>query len=128
MSELHVVSSRRKRKMLNPISHEEIKQNLIKGKEGQMLDSQHLLISMMLPPAVKAFFEEMEAEVEALCGKRFSREAETSRYGAQPGSIILGNQRVSIKRPRVRGTDGEVPLTTYARFQDPNIFDKQVFN
>jgi putative transposase len=128
MSELHVVSSRRKRKILNPISHEEIKQNLIEGKEGQVLDSQHLLISMMLPPAVKAFFEELEGEVETLCGKRFSREADTSRYGVQPGSIILGNQRVSIQRPRVRGSDGEVPLTTYARFQDPSIFDKEVFN
>ena len=128
MSELHVVSSRRKRKILNPISHDQIKQNLIKDKEGQMLDYQHLLISMMLPPAVKAFFQELESEVEALCGKRFSRESDTSRYGAQSGSIILGNQRVSIQRPRVRGANGEVPLTTYARFQDPDIFDKAVFN
>jgi putative transposase len=127
MSGLHVVGPRRKRKILNPISHDQIKQNLIEGQDGQLLNSQHLLISMMLPPSVKAFFEELESEVEILCGKRYSRETEVSRYGVQAGSITLGNQRVSIQRPRVRGPEGEVPLTTYARFQDPGVFDSQVF-
>jgi transposase-like protein len=127
MSELHVVRPRGKRKILKPISQDQIRQNLIEGKDGEMLHSQHLLISMMLPPSVKAFFQEMESEVEALCGQRYSREAGVSRYGAQAGSIILGNQRVSVQKPRVRGPEGEVPLVTYARFQDPSLFDSQVF-
>ena len=117
MSELHVVRPRGKRKILKPISVEQIKQNLIEGKDGQMLESQHLLISMMLPSSVKAFFDELESEVEAICGGRHSRQSQVSRWGAQSGSIILGNQRVAINRPRVRGPEGEVPLTTYARFQ-----------
>jgi len=127
MSELHVVRPRGKRKILKPISHEQIQQSLIEGKDGQMLDSKHLLISMMVPPSVKAFFEELENEVEALCGKRHSREAQASRHGAQPGSITLGNQRVSIQKPRARGPEGELELATYARFQDPSLFDAQVF-
>jgi len=127
MSELHVVRPRGKRKILKPISHEQIKQSLIEGKDGQMLDSKHLLISMMLPPSVKAFFEELESEVATLCGARHSREAQASRYGFQPGSITLGNQRVSIQKPRVRGPEGELELETYTRFQDPSIFDSQVF-
>ena len=127
MSELHVVRPRGKRKILKPISVEQIKQNLIEGKDGQMLESQHLLISMMLPSSVKAFFDELESEVEAICGGRHSRQSQVSRWGAQSGSIILGNQRVAINRPRVRGPEGEVPLTTYARFQDPSLFDAQVF-
>lgn len=127
MSELHVAVPRRKRKLLKPISHKEIKQNLIEGKDGEMLNSQHLLISMMLPPSVKAFFDELESEVEALCGSRYSREPGASRYGTQAGSIIMGNQRVAVQRPRVRGPEGEVPLMTYARFQDPSVFNAQVF-
>lgn len=127
MSELHVVQSRGKRKVLKPISPDQIRENLIEGKDGQMLDSQHLLISMLLPSSIKAFFEELEREVETLCGKRHSRQAEASRWGQQPGSITLGNQRVSIQRPRVRGADAELPLSTYARFQDPSVFDGQVF-
>lgn len=127
MSELHVVRPRGKRKILKPISHEQIKQSLIEGKDGQMLDSKHLLISMMLPPSVKAFFEELESEVATVCGARHSRDAQASRYGFQPGSITLGNQRVSIQKPRVRGPEGELELETYTRFQDPSIFDSQVF-
>lgn len=127
MSELHVVKPRGKRKILKPISHDQIKQNLIEGKDGQIFNSQHQLISMLLPPAVKAFFEEVESEVEAICGELYCREADASRHGTQAGSIILGHQRVSVQRPRIRGAGGEVPLTTYARFQDPKIFDEQVF-
>ena len=127
MSELHVVRPRGKRKILKPVSHEQIKQNIIEGKDGQMLDSKHLLISMMLPPSVKAFFDELESEVANVCGARHSREASASRYGFQPGSITLGNQRVSIQKPRVRGPEGELELETYARFQDPSLFDQQVF-
>ena len=127
MSELHVVRPRGKRKILKPVSHEQVKQSIIEGKDGQMLDSKHLLISMMLPPSVKAFFDELESEVASVCGARHSREAQASRYGFQPGSITLGNQRVSIQKPRVRGPEGELELATYARFQDPSLFDQQVF-
>ncbi len=127
MSELHVVKSRGKRKILKPITPEEIQKNLFEGKDGVSIDSDHLLISMLLPPAVRAFYAELESEVEAICGARHSRIGDTSRWGSQPGSITLGNQKVSIERPRVRGPGGEVPLATYARFQDPSLFDQQVF-
>ena len=130
MSELHVVKTKGKRKILKPISHEEIKNNLIEGVDGQVIDSQHTLISMLLPPAVKAFFDDLESEVTALCGGRYKHtEHAMTRWGNQSGSIILGNQRVSLKRVRVRDmvSGEEVIPKTYARFQDPALFDQQVF-
>jgi transposase-like protein len=44
------------------------------------------------------------------------------------GSIILGNQRVSIKIPRVRDIKNgvEVLLETYRRFQDPRLLEGAV--
>jgi putative transposase len=130
MSELHVVKSRGKRKILKPVSPQEIEKNLIEGNEGKMLQSEHQLISLLLPPAVKAFYAELESEVVALCGKRYEHSAHAmTRWGIQPGSIILGGQRVSLQRPRVRdrATNAEVIPQTYARFQDPSVFDAQVF-
>lgn len=129
MSELHVVKAHRKRKILKPISSEELQKNLIEGADGLALDSQHTLISMLLPPAVKAFFTELEGEVTALCGARYSQGGPLQRWGSQSGSIVLGNQRVAIEKPRVRdsGVDEEVTLQTYARFQDPGHFDNAVF-
>ena len=130
MSEIHVVRSRGKRKILKPVSRKQIQDNLIEGVDGEMINSQHMLISMLLPPAVKAFFLDLENEVNQLCGERYRHTDEAmTRWGNQPGSIIMGNQRVSIKNPRVRDTvtGEEVIPRTYARFQDPNIFDSQVF-
>jgi transposase-like protein len=128
MSELHVVRARGKRKILKPITAEQLEKNLIEGQAGELIDSQHLLISMLLPPAVKAFFAELDQEVKLLCGARHSRgDVQASRWGAQPGSIVLGNQRVSISRPRVRGPQGEERLTTYEKFQSPALFDQTVF-
>lgn len=128
MSELHVVRTRGKRKILKPISAEQIEKGLIEGQDDEFLDSQHLLISMLLPPAVKAFFAELDREVQELCGQRHSRaQAAPSRWGKQAGSIVLGNQRVSIARPRVRSEKGEVELKTYERFQSPALFDQSVF-
>ena len=130
MSELHVVKSRGKRKILKPISRKQIQDNLVEGVDGQLIDSQHLLISMLLPPAVKAFFSDLEAEVNQMCGERYRHTNEAmTRWGNQPGSIIMGNQRVSIKNLRVRDTitGKEVIPATYARYQDPSVFDSQVF-
>lgn len=92
------------------------------------IESQHLLISTLLPPAVKAFIAECESEVEKLCGSRYQHGKINNRWGSQNGSIILGNQHVALEVPRVRGKDGkEIRLQTYEDFQDPKIFQQAVF-
>lgn len=129
--ELHIAQTKGKRKkIIKPIALEHFEKNAIEGEDGQILDSEHLLISALLPPAVKAFLESLEAEVTRLAGSRYDRESGSfSRYGSQRGSIVLGHQKVSIQRPRVRDTEQgrEVELETYARFQDPSLFDRHVF-
>ena len=64
MSELHVVKTKGKRKILKPVSQQEIQNNLIEGIDGQVINSQHTLISMLLPPAVKAFFADLESLIK----------------------------------------------------------------
>jgi putative transposase len=130
MSQLHIVKQKGKRKVLQPITHDQIKKSLIEGKDGAVIDSQHTLISMMLPPAVKAFFEELEGEVLGLCGERYKHTGHSAtRWTPQAGSIILGNQKVALKHGRVRDTvtGKEIPLETYERFQNPAMFNESVF-
>lgn len=92
------------------------------------INTQHLLISTLLPPAVKMFIAEIESEVEKICGDRYQHGKTNHRWGSQKGSIILGNQNVALEVPRVRGKDGsEVKLQTYQDFQDPGLFDQAVF-
>jgi putative transposase len=116
------------RKCLKHAKKSEILADQFEGLEGP-IDTRHMLISMMLPPAIKMFIQEMEAEVDALCGDRYKHGKTLHRWGAQKGSIILGNQHVAIEKSRVRNpeTEEEIELKTYKNFQDPQRFEQTVF-
>jgi putative transposase len=115
------------RKKLLHAKKSDILANKFENLEGP-IETQHLLISTLLPPAVKAFIAECEVEVEKLCGDRYRHGKTNHRWGSQRGSIILGNQNVALEVPRVRGKDGkELRLQTYEDFQDPRLFDQAVF-
>jgi putative transposase len=58
----------------------------------------------------------MEAEIEQRVGK-WGRQS-LYRHGQQPGYVIFGGRKVSLKRPRLRSPeDKEVALASYAAFQ-----------
>ena len=129
-TQLYLADKKRKpRRKVVAISRQELEAGRVPGfEQGVMLDSQHMLISALLPPAVKEFLAQCEAEVAGICGMRHARgEGLLSRWGTQAGSIYLGGQKVAVQKHRVRGDDGERVLETYERFQDPKLFDQQVF-
>ena len=112
--------SRKQRMPLKHAKRKDVLENKFEDYEDKTIDTQHMLISALLPPAVKAFMEECEREVSRLCGSRYEHGKKNSRWGSQDGSIILANQHVAVERPRVRSKDGrEVKLQTYEDFQDP---------
>ncbi len=115
------------RKKLVHAKKSDIASNRFENLDGP-INTQHLLISTLLPPAVKMFIAEIESEVEKICGDRYRHGKTNHRWGSQKGSIVLGNQNVALEVPRVRSKDGtEVKLQTYEDFQDPRIFDQAVF-
>lgn len=115
------------RKPLKHARRQDILEEKFEGLEGP-IDTQHLLISTLLPPAIKKFIEECEREVEQLCGERYKHGKQNQRWGDQKGSIILANQQVAVPKLRVRSKSGqEVSLKTYEDFQDPRLFDQAVF-
>lgn len=120
----------RSRKPRLPLKHArraDVLADRFEGLNGP-IDTQHMLISLLLPPAVKQFMQDLDREVEQLCGSRYSRGQANSRWGSQEGSVIIANHHVAIERPRVRSKDGrEVKLQTYEDFQDPRVFEQAVF-
>lgn len=120
---------RKSRKPLRHMSRKDVAENKFENVEGP-IETQHLLISALLPENVKAFLSQCEQEVERLCGGRHEHSTERRRYrwGSAKGSIILANQRVALEVPRVRNKGGEeVRLDTYEEFQNPELFDQAVF-
>jgi len=75
----------------------------------------------------------MQAEVEQLTGPKYSREGDSDigRWGFQDGSVVLGAQKTPVSKPRARrrlenGSSEEVPLETYAAFNNPKTLSKSV--
>jgi transposase-like protein len=80
------------------------------------LDTKVDLIQQLIPLGLMHVQEALEAEVQDLAGGRHARKTSGEagwRYGRNPGSVRLGGQRLGIRVPRVRGEDGEIPLSSY---------------
>ena len=129
MKKLRVIGRKSNRKSLVRIDQEQAQRGEFCWPDGSPIDSEHMLISLLLPAAVKEFYRKLEAEVAAVCGGRYCRAELPVRWGTQTGSIYLGGQKVAIKRQRVRdiGKGREVGMKTYEDFQNPAIFEAQVF-
>ncbi len=35
------------------------------------------------------------------------------KWASQPGSVYIGDQKIKVEHPRLRGKDGEIPLQSY---------------
>ena len=80
--------------------------------------------------AVSVAEELMEEEVNELCGERYRRDParDATRYGSQAGSITIAGRKVSLKKPRVRSTEGvgEVELESYEKLKRSGAMNEAV--
>ncbi len=93
-------------------------------------ESRLAMIQMLIPLALQAVEAELQGEVRELAGERYARGGTIDRWGSNEGSVFLGEQKVSVRVPRVRNTatDSEVPLTTYQKLQNPGYIDDIVLS
>ena len=127
MKKVQPRSNRSNTKLRVRIDAKSAAEEVFQWPDGTAIDSGQLLLSLLLPTAVKEVFRRLEAEAEMLCGKRYERGNAYARWGTEEGSIYLGGQKVGIKRPRVRGREGEVTLKTYEKHRNPAIFQERVY-
>ena len=94
------------------------------------VDSKVEMIRALVPLGLMHVHELLDAEVSEVAtqrslassqrpgepGERYVRKSETvqgRRHGTNPGTVKLAGQRVPIRVRRVRGRDGEIPLSSY---------------
>jgi hypothetical protein len=92
------------------------------------VDAKVALIQALIPLALQAVSEALDAEVTALAGVRYQRAGRQPghvRWTTQRGSVSLGDQKVAVPVTRVRDqwTNTEVPLVTYQKLQAPRGLD-----
>jgi len=91
-------------------------------------ESRLSMIQMLIPLGLKAVEEELQAEVRKLTGgERHDRTGTANkRWGQNPGSVFVGDQKLKINVPRVRDLEAgqEVRLKSYERLQNPAHLDE----
>jgi len=93
------------------------------------LDSRIEAIQWLIPLGLKAVTEELQRAVIELAGPRYERKESDHplrRWGSQPGSVYLGDQKLPVEVPRVRDVDSdtEIPLRAYQALQTPRQMDE----
>lgn len=93
-------------------------------------ESRWAAIQALIPLGLQAVAMELQQEISDLAGARYSRGGEIKRWGENPGSVFLGDQKVSVSVPRVRNvvTKTEVPLKSYERLQSPQLVDEMALS
>jgi transposase-like protein len=108
-------------KRINP----KAKQAIDELERDMSFESRMLMIQQLIPLGLKAVELELQQEIVGLVGKRYSRGGDLKRWGENPGSVFLGDQKVETQVPRVRNlkTKTEVQLRAYERLQSPQVID-----
>lgn len=82
-------------------------------------------IQALIPLGLKAVEAELQEEIMELVGGRYGRNGDVKRWGSNPGSVFLGDQKAKVQVPRARNvvTNEEIPLASYERLQNPQMLD-----
>jgi hypothetical protein len=94
--------------------------------DAQKTDAKAELIQMLIPLGLNAVSDSLQEEVSRLAGEKYSRQGVASRWGEQPGSVYLGDEKFRIEVPRLRNTakNREILLKSYASLQNPRSLDQ----
>lgn len=91
------------------------------GKQG--LDGFVQEIGTLLVEAIM----DMEREERSGPAYRPSQE-ELYKWAYQKGSVYMGDRKISVRHPRLRGPGGEIALQSYEALKQPGVFSEEVLN
>lgn len=83
--------------------------------ESVTVDPRAALLELAVATGLQVLQRMLEEDRAALCGPRYQHHAgrDVWRAGSVPGEVVLGGRKLVVKRPRVRGAGGEIPLPTW---------------
>ena len=113
------------------------KQGSVKGSI-EVLDAEVLmalasegLLALSLQVGLEVLRQMLDADVEALAGAKGTHNPGRSayRHGTESTRVVMGGQKVSTQRPRVRSKDGaELPLPTLDLFQKEDPLNRALLS
>jgi transposase-like protein len=112
------------------------KENKVKGSvtildEGKLLETAASgLLNLSIELGFEVMSQMLELDVEALAGKKGKRNPDRKayRHGYEQTKVVLGGEKRSVEKPRVRSADGksELPLPSLPLFQNEDPLSQAV--
>lgn len=70
----------------------------------------------------------MQAEAQARCGNWYGRKkpGESMRWGTEKGTAHAFGQKTAVRRPRIRGSKGELQLETYQAMNNGEVINEKL--
>jgi len=53
---------------------------------------------------------------------------EIQKWASQPGSVYIGEQKIKVEHPRLRGREGEIGLKSYEKLKERGQFSEELLN
>ena len=71
----------------------------------------------------------MDMEREERSGPQYQPlQAGLYKWAYQKGSLYMGDRKISVRHPRLRGPEGEIPLQSYEVLKKPGAFSQELLN
>jgi transposase-like protein len=71
----------------------------------------------------------MDMEREERSGPHYQPlQAELYKWAYQKGSLYMGDRKISVRHPRLRGPKGEIALQSYEALKKPGVFSEELLN
>jgi transposase-like protein len=71
----------------------------------------------------------MDMEREERSGPQYQPlQAGLYKWAYQKGSLYMGDRKISVRHPRLRGPEGEIPLQSYEALKRPGVFSEELLN
>lgn len=67
----------------------------------------------------------MYIEREEIAGPDY-RPLSTRKWASQEGSVYIGDQKIKVEHPRLRGTEGEISLKSYKKLRERGGFSEEL--
>lgn len=106
----------------------------LKWLQNQPIDTQLAMIQHHLSLTQMLVNELLENEVVRLAGERYSRDkphdGRYSRYGFNPSSVRVGEQRIKVEVPRIWDNEEEKnrTLETFLAMQEQEVDEERLYN
>ena len=107
----------------------------LKGRKGKRVNvrcdlAKIEMIQLLIPLGMQAVEDALLGEVAQLVGARYAHDKKALvRWGNNPGSVFLGDQKLAIAVPRVRNRikNEEVSLENYEALQSPQHINEKMY-